>query len=150
MSEQTKKIIEINGVKMEVDFRTADVTNIESFKVGDQVRVLRTDRGYNDSVKHTTHSGVIVGFDDFKNLPTILVAYIDVDYHTELKYASINAASADFEIIKTNSQLMPIDKQRVVDKMDREIESCEGKLREARLKKEYFTQYFNAYFGENN
>ena len=38
MSEDNKRIIEINGIKMEVDLRNAK--RIDTFKVGDPVKVL--------------------------------------------------------------------------------------------------------------
>ena len=72
MSEKT--IIEINGVKMEIDLRQATV--VENFKVGDKVKVLI--KTYNDSFQ--SHVGTIVGFDAFKERPTIILAYLANDY----------------------------------------------------------------------
>lgn len=88
-----KRIIEINGIKVEVDLRTAK--RVESFKVGDPVKFLRKE--YNDTFKSCP--GVIVGFDEFQNRPTIIVAYIDASYSkTDLQFAYINKDSKDQEI----------------------------------------------------
>ena len=45
---EEKRIIDINGMKMEVDLRTAK--RIDTFKVGDNVKVLATE--YNLSLIH--------------------------------------------------------------------------------------------------
>ena len=42
---ENKRIIEINGIKLEVDLTTAK--RIDEFKVGDNVKVLR--KSYNDT-----------------------------------------------------------------------------------------------------
>ena len=64
----SKETVEINGVKFEVDMDTAK--RIDTFKVGDNVLLL--DKRYNSSEIYT---GVILGFYNFKELPTIQVAY---------------------------------------------------------------------------
>ena len=73
MEEQTR-IVEIGGIKVEVDLRNCKV--IENYKVGDQVKVLK--KKYSDS--YETFPGVIIGFDDFQNLPSILIACLKADY----------------------------------------------------------------------
>ena len=55
-----KRIIEINGIKLEVDLSTAK--RIDEFRVGDNVKVLR--KGYNDNFE--VLAGVIVEFVNFK------------------------------------------------------------------------------------
>lgn len=70
-----KKIIEIGGVKLELDMRTGKTTQIDTFKVGDNVKVLIKEY---DSYK--SYAGVIVGFDNFKERPTIIVAYLKMGY----------------------------------------------------------------------
>jgi hypothetical protein len=49
------RIVEINGVKLELDMRQAKLQSIDTFKVGDSVKVLIKE--YGDSYK--THAGVI-------------------------------------------------------------------------------------------
>src|SRR5690606_28503543 len=69
-----KTIIEVNGVKLEVDLRTAK--RVDELRVGDRVKVLTKDyRG-----EYEVHAGTIVGFEPFENLPTVIVAYLKRDY----------------------------------------------------------------------
>ena len=82
MEERT--VVEINGVKMEVDLRTA--RTIDTYKVGDRVKVLV--KKYSDT--YETHHGVIVAFDNFENLPTITVCYITTGYNGDLSFSYIN------------------------------------------------------------
>ena len=63
-------VIEINGSKFDVDFREAK--EINTFKVGDKVKVLK--KKY---LEHVVYPGIIVGFEQFQKLPTIVIAYLD-------------------------------------------------------------------------
>lgn len=88
---ENKTIIEINGIKMEVDLRQAKV--IENYKIGDNVRLLVKEY---DGYK--VFPAVIVSFDAFTKLPTIVVAYLEMGYQTaDLKFAYINSESAKTE-----------------------------------------------------
>jgi hypothetical protein len=69
-----KRVVEINGVKVEVDLREA--VAVETMRVGDAVRVLVKNYGGT----YAAHDGVVIGFDQFKNLPTITVAYAEIGY----------------------------------------------------------------------
>jgi len=72
--KETTQIIEINGVKMQVDLRYAK--RIEEIKVGSRVKVLMKKYNEHYEVKH----GVVIGFEPFKNLPTIIISTATVDY----------------------------------------------------------------------
>ena len=74
--DDNKRVVEIGGVKLEVDLRHARV--IENFKIGDTVKVLL--KKYGDS--YESHLGVIVGFDNFKERPTIVIAHVE-DWDTD-------------------------------------------------------------------
>ena len=58
---------------MEIDLRQAKVIN--NFKVGDTIKVLI--KQYSE---YKSNVGMIVGFDEFQKLPTIVIAYLDIDY----------------------------------------------------------------------
>lgn len=83
MTEKT--IIEINGVKMEVDLRHATIIH-QNLKIGSKVKVLDKSSSYSGV---QVYAGIIVGFENFPSLPTITVAYIKTGYGTEspLKFA---------------------------------------------------------------
>ena len=71
MSEQEKTIIEVGGVKLEVDMRYA--RRVDTLRVGDRVKCLVKKYGNT----HETYPGVVVGFEPFPSLPSIVVAYLD-------------------------------------------------------------------------
>lgn len=131
------KIIEINGMKMEIDARTAKLSQVDTFKVGDKVRLLV--KKYSDS--YDTHAGIIVGFDNFKERPTIRVAYLDGSYSPELKFASINKDSGH-EMVLTQDEDISLNKDMIVSAMDRDIAEKEKNLANAIEKKNYFLRHF--------
>ena len=135
-----KRIVEINGVKLEVDLSTARV--VDNYKVGDNVKVLiKKYDGYESK------PGVIVGFDEFKNLPTIVIAYLDTGYDkAEINFVYLNAQTKDCEICPMLEREMPFDKARVLDMFNRNIGKCEQALIDAKNKKAYFLAEFGTYF----
>lgn len=138
--EENKRIIEINGVKMEIDLRQAKV--VDNFKVGDTVKVLtKTYSGYQ------SHVGMIVGFDEFQKLPTIVVAYLNIEYSsTAINFVYINSETKDVEICNINDWDIPYSKQQIIDKMDSEIYKKESEVKELQAKKNVFLQMFGKYF----
>ena len=138
---EEKKIIEINGIKMEVDMRHAK--RMDHFRVGTKVKILKSD-GYNDEKK--VYAGIVVGFEEFKKLPTIVVAYLSKDFSHEIKMLYFNKETKEVEVIIADDDYLPFEKMDVIQKMDREIEAAEVKLIELRRKKEYFITRFGSYF----
>lgn len=140
MSEMT--IVEINGVKMEVDLRHAKIVH-ENLRVGTKVKVL-TKTDYSGP---SVYAGVIVGFEPFPSLPTIIVAYIDTSFAGGLKFAYINSKSAEkWEIVPSLDDELPIAKNDVLAQFDRQIEQKEAELRDLNAKRDFFLRHFNAYF----
>lgn len=139
-----KTIIEINGRKFEVE--EADLKVINEFKVGDTVKVLVKE--YGD--RWESHYGAIIGFDDFKNLPTIRIMYLDVDSSlANIKIISFNSQTKDIEIAPMGKDdLIMLDKERVIDMFNSRIEKAKQELDDIKAKKEYFLKYFNTYFRE--
>lgn len=130
---EATKIIVINGIKMEVDTRSATVRKVEGYRVGDPVKLLRKDySGY--AVK----PGVIAGFEDFKNRPTIVIAYLD---YSELKFESIYEGS-EHEIISAGEADLDLNKDYIADKMAREIEKKEQEVKDLVAKREFFLKTF--------
>ncbi len=135
-----KKIIEVNGIKMELDMRTATVSSIETFKVGDSIKVLV--KSYSDS--WTAYPGVIAGFDAFKKKPTITVAYV-ADYG-ELKYAYFHEGSDNVEIIRSDPHDLPATKKTIMGRFDKEVSKAEGDLDEAKMKRAHFQRFYGKFF----
>ncbi len=141
--ENEKTVIEINGVKLEVDLRNARV--IENYKIGDNVRLLVKD--YGDTFK--TCPAVIVSFDNFAKLPTIVVAYLEIGYASaEIKFAYINnQSSSQFEIAPANY----IDETRfkksvVLDSIQKTIDKHKADIEDLERRREYFLEHFSKYF----
>lgn len=132
-----KQIIEINGVKLEVDLSEAKV--ITNYKVGDCVKVLK--KKYSD---YESMPGVLVGFDAFEKLPTLIIAYLE--NQAEIKFVYFNAESEDLEICPMNVKDLPFAKARVLELMDRNITKAEESLTDLRLKKQFFLDEFGKYF----
>jgi hypothetical protein len=146
MTEHTQ-IVEINGIKMEVDLRQARVVH-ENLKIGSAVKVLVKDSYSEPKV----YQGVIVAFDMFPELPTITVAYITSDYTgAELKFASINAKSAEkFAMVPAMDDELPLHKDDLIASFGRKIESLAVQIRETEAKRDYFLKHFDQFFVVND
>lgn len=141
MSENTR-IVEINGIKMEVDLRNAKV--VEQYKVGDSLKVLVKD-GYGD--KFTSYIGTIIGFDEFDKHPTIVIAYLKTSYNSgTIEYLYYNDTSKDAEVCPLNDWDIPVTKQQVIDEFDAEIFEANKKISEVEKKKAIFERLFGKYF----
>ena len=136
------RIIEINGIKLEVDERTA--RTVEQYRVGERVKVLV--KSYGEQYK--IHPGVIVGFADFKQLPSIEVMYVTTDsWDSEpLKFATINTKSDGVELAPMNEAEVVLDREDVLTRMDQEIRKRENALCDMRAKRAYFVERFAAAF----
>ena len=138
------KIIEIGGIKMEVDMRHA--VKVEYYKVGTNVRLLKKSSSYGNE-KYETYGGVIVGFDQFEKQPSILIAYIESSYgDTEIKFLTYNNQTKDVEICVADSSFIPFKKSTVLEMLSNKIAGAEQELLEAKAKKDYFVKNFDKYF----
>ena len=144
MSElkEFEREIEIDGVKVAVDMRT--VKKIDVYRVGDNVKVLK--KSYD---KYHTYSGVIVDFVNFKELPAIVVAYFIQDYSsTSIEFETITKDTKDIEIAPCLPHELSINKNRVIDKFNYEIEQQQHKVDELKAKRDYFLENFGKFFEE--
>ena len=132
-----EKVITINGVKMAVDERTATIKKIDTFRVGDPVKLLY--KGYST---YEVKFGVIIGFDQFIKRPTITVAYID---STELKYCYIHEG-VEHEIHGVESHDLVMEKTWILDRMQARIKEKENSLAEEKQKFTNFNNMFGKYF----
>jgi hypothetical protein len=131
------RVIEIKGVKMEVDLRNAK--QVETYKVGDYVKVLSKEYS-----NYESYPGVIIGFEPFQTLPTIIIAYARVRYsEADLKFLYFNAESKDVEIVKGfDDGDMAFDKENVMGWFDREVLKHEVAIADLNGKKEFFLRHF--------
>lgn len=140
---ENKRIVEINGVKIEVDLRTAKV--IENYKVGDPVKLLKKD--YSNTFK--SHPAVIVGFDEFKNRPTIIVCFLNSGYNsTAIEFAYLNKDSSDFEIAPMQDFERKVSFDTVARQYDKEIDVLTEAMNKKIKEKEWFVENYKRYFGK--
>ena len=138
---EEKRIIEIKGVKLEVDLSQA--TMIESYKIGDNVKVLR--KGYGDS--YNVMNGVIVAFVNFDTLPTIQIAVFKQDYTTStIEFIDFNAKSEGVEISLCSPHELRLEKNSVVERMNNEIKKKSDEVSDLTNKRDWFLKFFSKYF----
>jgi len=136
------KTIEINGVKVDVDLRTAK--QIHNLKVGDRCKLL-SKSNYGGS---KVYPAVIAGFDMFPSKPTIIVAYLEIEYSSvALKFAYVHEGS-DYEVVGTMDEYLPVEKGDVLARFDKEITKLEEQMQDVQAKRNWFEKNFAQYFPE--
>lgn len=141
MNELTTTVIEINGVKLEVDLRTAK--KIEHIRVGSRVKVLKKDySGY--KVSH----GVVVGFDQFAQLPTLVIATAEVTYgDSKISFTYFNAETKETEVVvSTDDDALALDKEAFLQWTEREIAKKHAEIQDLENKRDYFLGKFSSYW----
>ena len=143
MSNSEKRIIEIGGVKMEVDLRYAK--RIDELRVGDRVKVLIKEYS-----NYAVYPGTIVGYEAFEKLPTIIVAYFKRDYaSSNINFLYFNAETKDTEIVKAmDGDLLGLDKADALKQFDNEIRKKDNELKDMLRKKQYFLDNFDKYWAD--
>ena len=133
---ENKKVIEINGVKMEVDLRKAKT--VSEYKVGDSIKVLMKDySGYN------VHHGTIIGFTEFENLPTIEILYVKDNYSSaDVSFLAFNDKTTDIEIAPCHEYELKFSSGELLGKIDRQIVQKEEEIRNLKSRREAFLRYF--------
>lgn len=138
MSEKT--IVEVNGIKLEVDLRYA--RRIDEIRIGDRVKVLKKQY---DGFK--VHPGIVIGFEPFQQLPTIVCAYIDQDWSkAEMKFLHFNAKAEDVEIVHAADEDFHVDRNAIMARFDKEIATKEREIESIREQRRYFETNFRAYW----
>lgn len=135
---EEKKIIEINGVKLEVDLRSA--RRIDEFKVGDTVKVLD-----NRNDKNEMRTGVITDFANFKDLPTIMVAIYKAGSYWEkpsIEFIPYNADTEGIEIVGVSAEEVIVSRDTITQRFDDEIIKKRDELNDLIIKRDTFVKYF--------
>lgn len=143
--EQQSTVVEINGVKMEVDMRYAK--RIDTLRVGSKVKLLHKGDSYS---RTSVYPGVVVGFEPFKDLPTIIVCYLKQEYgECKLEFAYINSGSNEkYDIVASVDEELPVAKADVLSRIDNEIAKKRAEIEDIERKRAFFLSHFTRYFGE--
>lgn len=137
---EEKRIIEVNGIKMEIDLRHAKV--IDNYKVGDYVKILV--KHYGD---YRSYIGNIIGFDNFKDTPTIVIAYLKTEYSSaSIEFAYYNSKSEGVEITTLNKWDIPLTKSTVLEQFNKEMLKKKQEIQELENKAKIFEELFGKYF----
>lgn len=138
--DENKRIIEINGIKLEVDLRSAK--RIDEFKVGDTVKVLDNRDGNNKMC-----TGVITDFANFKELPTMMVAIYKAGSYWEkptIEFIPFNAETTDIEVVGVTAEEVIVSRETIVDKFNDEIAKKRSELNDLIVKRDTFVKYFGS------
>lgn len=135
---EDKRVIEIDGVKIEVDLRSAK--RIDTFKVGDNVKVLCKE--YNGDFK--VKPGIITDFANFKEKPTIIVAVLDESYSgVSINFVHIYEGMEDkYEIVYATEDEVKLSQDGVLEKFEREIAKKKHEMEDLKFKKDFFIRHF--------
>ena len=137
---EEKRIVEIDGVKIEVDLRTAK--RIDTFAVGDNVKVLCKE--YNDQCK--VKPGIITDFVNFKEKPTIVVAVFNEaswGSSPSIEFIYIYDGMEDkYEIVFADDEELRLTKDGVVEKFEREIQKKRNEAQDLQNQLDYFKKHF--------
>lgn len=135
---ENKRIIDINGIKLEVDLTSA--RRIDEFKVGDTVKVLD-----NRNERNEVRTGVITDFANFKDLPTIIVAvYKCASYWDKpsIEFISYNSDTEGIEIVGVSAEEIIVSRETITQKFDDEIAKKRDELNDLIIKRDTFVKYF--------
>lgn len=134
----------IQGTHFEVS-RAPDVPAEKFIRIGDRCKIMK--KGYD---KWNSYPGVVVSFDNFKDLPTINIVYVDVSYSAcNLMMVAYNDEAKDIKVVflPDDSKELDIDRAATIDRFNNEIEKKKNELAELIYKKTYFEKNFGKFFG---
>jgi hypothetical protein len=141
--ETEKTIIDVNGVRLEVDMRYA--RRVEELRIGSPVKIL-TKGTYGGG---QVHPGIVVGFEPFKDLPTILVAYVEDSWNAaEVKVVAINSKQENFDLVAAVDLDFAVDKGAIINRFDRQIASKQREIDAIQEQRRYFETNFKAFWAQ--
>lgn len=137
--------MEISGIKVSIPEKPA--VEYDTYKIGDPIKVLKKPASY--STEYKSYPGVVIGFDEFKILPTLVIAYIDKGYsEVKVEFVYLNSQTKDIEICRSEPHDLKLEKEDIIRILDNEIKKHELSTMEAKQKKDYFVKYFNKLFAD--
>lgn len=140
--EAQKRVVSFGGVNVEVDLSCA--TRTLTFKVGDPVKILKKKSPYSSQ---EIFAGVIVGFDDFVEAPSICVLALKLSYSSaDFSFITISSSNEDYEMIPYGEYEALFQPSNVLQTFDKEIVAATQKLSEWERKRSYFIEKFEPAF----
>lgn len=133
--------IVIHGTQLSVPETVA--TRTETIQIGSRVKVLQKEY-YGFKVSH----GIVIGFEPFKLLPTIVIAVAKMSYNElEISFVYYNSEIKDVEVVIASADdQASLDKERVVEMINNKIAAKQAEIVELENKKNYFLNKFATYW----
>lgn len=140
--QEGRTVIEVGGHKFEVDLAAA--RRVEEFRIGDKVKLLV--KQYSE---WKPYPGFIVGIDPFKNLPTIVVAYIPESWNStgDVKFAYINAESKEVELCAMKEDDIMPNRETIAGYFDRAMRGKQAELDGIIARRDYFLSQYGSTIG---
>jgi len=115
---------------------------VDEMRVGSKVKVPNKEYS-----SYKVYPGVIIGFEEFDKLPTIVVAYLDCCWSSaDIKFVHYNAESKDVEICAAVTDEVELNRKDAMASFDREIVKKEQELTDLNEKRNYFDRKFGIYW----
>ena len=90
---------------------------------------------------------MIVGFEEFQQLPTIVIAYLEAGWSKAgIQFLYYNAKTEDKEICAAVEDELELNKQDALAHFDREIMKKQREVADLEEQKEYFQRQFGIYW----
>ena len=133
--------IEIRGQKLELDTRVA--VRADVIKVGSRVKLLKKEYS-----SHKVLHGIIIGFEPFKELPTIIVAAVDLGYSdATVSFVYINEKTEDYQmVVALDDDRAALDKEEFCRIIERKITAKQAEIKELEDRKAFFLDKFQTYW----
>ena len=133
--------IEIRGQKLELDTRVA--VRADVIKVGSRVKLLKKEYS-----SHKVLHGIIIGFEPFKELPTIIVAAVELGYSdATVSFVYINEKTEDYQmVVALDDDRAALDKEEFCRIIDRKITAKQAEIKELEDRKAFFLDKFQTYW----
>jgi hypothetical protein len=133
--------IEIRGQKLELDTRVA--VRADVIKVGSRVKLLKKEYS-----SHKILHGIIIGFEPFKELPTIIVAAVNLSYsEATVEFVYINEKTEDYQmVVALDDDKAALDKEEFLRIIDRKITAKQAEIKELEDRQKFFLDKFQTYW----
>lgn len=134
----------IQGTHFEIS-RAPNQPTEKFVRIGDRVKVMKKQY---DGWK--TFPGIIVSFDDFKDMPTFNIVYVEASYSScNLHSVAFNEESKDIKVsfLADDSKEIDIDRTGMIKYFERAIEAKKNELSDLMYKMSYFEKNFGKFFG---
>ena len=94
--------------------------------------------------------GVVIGFEPFESLPTIIIAATKMEYgEAKIDFVYYNSKASDVEIVVANdNDEAALDKTQFLEHINKEIRKKEEEIKELKHREQFFINKFACYWSE--